>query len=168
MCFEQLPFSLLFLRPSGSTYSVLKMMLTLSRYAGKWSFAKQHWPELLTERLVNPKIAAWGSKREVVKSFKIPSKLFCQAEMPAGRWSYLQNHLLSLRRRETLLSEPYRKLSSCPQGSLLKPEICQAVGKPNFSTYVLLPPYFWCLADRQINQVKRDNSQENCKARKWQ
>lgn len=109
------------------------IMFTLSKYTRKWSFAKQRWPEPVITPPMNPKIAEGGSKREreVVKSFETPSKLFCQAEVFPGRWFYLQTHLLSLRTKETLFSEPHQKVSSCAQRSLLKSEICQPVGKTN-------------------------------------
>lgn len=121
MCFDHSAF--LLYSPDLLEAHVLfcNIMFTLSKYTRKWSFAKQRWPEPVTTTPVNPKIAEGGSKREreVLKSFETPSKLFCQAEMFPGRWFHFQTHLLSLRTKETLLSEPYQKLSSCPPQSLL-------------------------------------------------
>lgn len=127
MCFEQPPFSLLFFRPPGSTYSMLQGCVYTQKIHREMVFVRQHWPEPVTATSGNPKIAVGGSKREreVVKSFEIPLKLICQAEMPPGRWSYCK----TIWPGEKGDSESHRRLSSYPQWSLLKPEFVSQWGK---------------------------------------
>lgn len=169
MCFEQRPFSLLFLRPSGSTRSVLQDYVYTRQIGREMVFCTAALARTGNSNTGESKNscrkeqkrkrsgeAFWNSFKIILSSWDVPGKTVLPPTPSVEPGEKGDSTLWTIQKVEFVPTVIPSWAWNLPTS-----------GRNKLSASVLLSPYLGCLADRQIKDW-RGNLQENCEAKRWQ